>query len=54
MGFVALLDEAPTVEITLVMEKTKTKDKARVPRNNAANILFFVGKGSPFHAFFGL
>jgi hypothetical protein len=35
-------------------EKMETNDKARVPRNNTANTLSFVGKGSPFHVFLGL
>jgi hypothetical protein len=54
MGFAVFLGEAPTVEITPAKEKMETNDKARVPRNNTANILSFVGKGSPFHVFLGL
>jgi hypothetical protein len=54
MGFVVLLGEASTVEIVPNKEKMETNDKARVPRNNTANTLSFVGKGSPFHVFLGL
>ena len=54
MGFAASFGELSSAKTTLIMEKQEINDNARVARNKTANILFVLGKVSPFHGFFGL